>query len=77
MPTNNPFYDGAGPNMDAIWAYGLRNPFRFSFDTATGRMYIGDVGGNETATATEEVHVGVAGANYGWPICEGSAPRKE
>ena len=71
VPTDNPFYDGAGPNMDAIWAYGLRNPFRFSFDTATGRMYIGDVGGNETATATEEVHVGVAGANYGWPICEG------
>ena len=71
VPTDNPFYDGAGPNMDAIWAYGLRNPFRFSFDTATGRMYIGDVGGNETASATEEVHVGVAGANYGWPICEG------
>ena len=61
-----------GPeHADAIWAYGLRNPFRFSFDTATGRMYIGDVGGNETASATEEVHVGVAGANYGWPICEG------
>ena len=71
VPTDNPFYDGTGPNTDAIWAYGLRNPFRFSFDTATGRMYIGDVGGNETASATEEVHLGVAGANYGWPICEG------
>ena len=33
VPTDNPFYDGTGPNADAIWAYGLRNPFRFSFDT--------------------------------------------
>ena len=55
MPTDNPFYDGAGPNADAIWAYGLRNPFRMSIDTVTGRMYIGDVGGNETANSIEEV----------------------
>jgi glucose/arabinose dehydrogenase len=46
IPTDNPFYDGAGPNADAIWALGLRNPYRFSIDPVTGRMYIGDVGNN-------------------------------
>ena len=44
IPTDNPFYDGAGPNRDEIWALGLRNPFRMSIDPVTGRMYIGDVG---------------------------------
>ena len=68
IPANNPFNDGAGPNVDAIWALGLRNPYRFSFDSLTGRMLIGDVGQN----TVEEVNVGVRGANYGWPACEGS-----
>ncbi len=72
IPTDNPFYDGAGPNLDAIWALGLRNPFRFSFDPPTGRMYIGDVGSNSTTSSIEELNLGVAGANYGWPICEGT-----
>src|SRR5262249_49914768 len=72
VPTDNPFYDGNGPNKDAIWAYGLRNPFRMSFDSVSGRLYIGDVGGNDPNTAIEEVNVGTAGANYGWPLCEGS-----
>jgi glucose/arabinose dehydrogenase/chitodextrinase len=71
IPTDNPFYDGAGPNRDAIWAYGLRNPFRMSVDPVTGKMYIGDVGGNDASTAIEEVNLGTAGANYGWPQCEG------
>jgi glucose/arabinose dehydrogenase/PKD repeat protein len=71
VPADNPFYDGAGPNYDAIWALGLRNPYRASYDRPTGRLYIGDVGGNDYSTAQEEVHVGVAGANYGWPVCEG------
>ncbi|MGQ0600333.1 MAG: PQQ-dependent sugar dehydrogenase [Anaerolineales bacterium] len=70
-PADNPFYDGAGPNLDAIWALGLRNPFRFSFDSPTGAMYIGDVGSN-TDTSIEELNRGVAGANYGWPLCEGN-----
>src|SRR5262245_18816903 len=39
VPTDNPFYDGPGPNKDAIWAIGLRNPFRMSIDPVTGRMY--------------------------------------
>lgn len=71
IPTDNPFFDGAGPNIDAIWARGLRNPFRFSFDAPTGRMYIADVGANNDTTSIEEVNVGVAGANYGWPTFEG------
>jgi hypothetical protein len=56
---------GQGP---AIWAYGLRNPWRFSFDRATGQMIIGDVGEG----AWEEVDIGQAGANYGWPCFEGN-----
>ena len=69
MPTDNPFYDGAGPNYDAVWALGLRNPFRFSFDQPTGRMFVGDVGEN----TSEEVNLGAKGANYGWPTCEEAA----
>ena len=68
MPSDNPFNDGAGPNLDAIWVRGLRNPFRFAIDQANGRMIIGDVGEG----TREEVNVGVRGANYGWPMCEGS-----
>lgn len=73
IPTDNPFHDGAGPNLDAIWAVGLRNPFRIHSDQQTGRLYIADVGGNNNSTAVEEINVGAPGANYGWPMCEGSA----
>ncbi|MBI1826092.1 MAG: PQQ-dependent sugar dehydrogenase [Planctomycetes bacterium] len=69
-PTDNPFYDGAGPNWDSIWAYGLRNPFRAYYDPPTGRLYVADVGGNNYDTAYEEVDLGEAGKNYGWPDCE-------
>ena len=73
IPADNPFHDGAGPNRDEIWAYGLRNPFRISIDPVTGIMYIGDVGsGDNRSTAKEELNIGVRGANYGWPICEGA-----
>lgn len=71
IPTDNPFHDGNGPNLDAIWAYGLRNPFRCSFDAVTGRLFVSEVGGNDPAEAIEEINVGMAGANYGWPLCEG------
>lgn len=70
VPTDNPFYDGAGPNYDAIWARGLRNPFRTFYDVPTGKYYIGDVGGNDASTAYEEINLGTPGANYGWPNCE-------
>lgn len=71
IPTDNPFYDGAGPNWDSVWAYGLRNPFRAYFDAPSNRLFVGDVGGNDYSVAKEEVNVGVAGANYGWPNSEG------
>ena len=70
IPTDNPFYDGAGPNYDAIWALGLRNPFRAYYDAPTGRLIIGDVGGNAYSTAIEEIDIGARGANYGWPNVE-------
>ena len=71
VPTDNPFFDGAGPNYDAVWALGLRNPYRAYYDAPTGRLLIGDVGGNVASTAIEELNVGVRGANYGWPNVEG------
>jgi glucose/arabinose dehydrogenase len=76
VPTDNPFYDGTGPNWDSIWALGLRNPYRAYYDAPTSRLIIGDVGGNDYSVAKEEVNLGVVGANYGWPNSEGpcSAP---
>lgn len=71
VPGTNPFVDTAGARSE-IWAYGLRNPWRFSFDADTGELYIADVGQN----AFEEVNVAPAGAggqNYGWPIMEGAS----
>jgi glucose/arabinose dehydrogenase/PKD repeat protein len=71
VPTDNPFYDGNGPNVDSIWARGLRNPYRAYYDAPTGRLYIGDVGGNNASTSKEEIDLGVKGADYGWPDSEG------
>ncbi len=71
IPTSNPFA-GATAGADEIWLYGLRNPWRASFDSATGDLWIGDVGQN----AREEVDVilaGQGGANLGWRIKEGLA----
>ena len=67
IPTDNPFNAASGVNR-AIWALGLRNPFTFAIQPGTGRMFINDVGQN----TTEEINEGIAGANYGWPNCEGS-----
>jgi glucose/arabinose dehydrogenase len=67
IPFDNPFMgQTSGPNQ-AIWAMGLRNPFTFNFHPGNGRMHINDVGQN----SWEEVNLGVAGANYGWPNYEG------
>ena len=71
IPSDNPFVDGTGGNKDQIWAYGLRNPYRMSFDFTTGVHYAGDVGGNDNSTAYEEINVIERGKNYGWPLCEG------
>ena len=70
IPTGNPFAAGGG--APEIWAYGLRNPFRNSFDSATQNLWIGDVGQN----AREEIDLmrpSDAGANFGWRIMEGTA----
>jgi Ca2+-binding RTX toxin-like protein len=69
IPANNPFA-GATPGADEIWLVGLRNPWRMSFDTATGNLWIGDVGQG----AREEIDVipaGVGGLNLGWKFKEG------
>jgi glucose/arabinose dehydrogenase len=73
IPADNPtsFSNIAGSPSGvnrAIWAAGLRNPFTFTFQPGTGRMHINDVGQG----TWEEVNVGTAGANYGWPTCEGA-----
>ncbi len=71
VPPSNPFVGRAG--LDEIWSYGLRNPWRWSFDRATGDLYIADVGQN----AWEEVNVrpgsSAGGENYGWDLYEGNA----
>ncbi|MGB9956353.1 PQQ-dependent sugar dehydrogenase [Haloferax prahovense] len=66
VPADNPFVDRDG-FVDEIYAYGFRNPFRFSFDARTGELYAADVGQNDV----EEVDIVVAGGNYGWREKEG------
>src|SRR5262245_49634488 len=69
IPPDNPFVDVPGVDP-AIWALGLRNPFRISFDHVQNELWIGDVGGNSNESY-EEINRGCAGANYGWPRQEG------
>jgi glucose/arabinose dehydrogenase len=70
VPNDNPFV-GQAPKRPEIWAWALRNPFRFSIDASTGTPWIGDVGEN----SWEEIDRGVKGADYGWPCFEGNASR--
>jgi glucose/arabinose dehydrogenase len=73
IPSGNPFYSTATGNNRAIWALGLRNPFKLDVSRTTGAMFINDVGGNVPEEAQEEINRGVAGANFGWPVHEGVA----
>lgn len=66
VPADNPFVGVAGAQPE-IWAYGLRNPWRFSFDMASGRMIVPDVGQG----LWEEINIVTRGGNYGWNIMEG------
>jgi glucose/arabinose dehydrogenase len=67
IPADNPFVGQRG-FLGEIYAYGFRNPFRFSFDSANGTIFVGDVGQNDI----EEVDIVVAGGNYGWRVKEGT-----
>ncbi len=68
VPSDNPIPPG-NHTLAEIWALGFRNPWRFSFDRATGRLFVGDVGQN----SREEIDIVERGKNYGWNIFEGTA----
>ncbi|RJP49860.1 MAG: hypothetical protein C4583_11670 [Anaerolineaceae bacterium] len=73
IPPTNPYVGSSDPSIkQEIWSYGLRNPWRFSFDRATGDIYIGDVG-QHTQEEVDFQPAGVSGGqNYGWRIMEGN-----
>jgi glucose/arabinose dehydrogenase len=78
VPSSNPFV--GKPGRDEIYSYGLRNPFRFSFDTVTAkqpRIAIGDVGQNKFEELDYTTVGGADGANFGWDAIEGFAPYTE
>src|SRR6185369_4897126 len=70
-PASNPFF-GATPGMDEIWAYGLRNPWRFSFDRTAGDLYIADVGQDRFEEVDFQPVGSAGGQNYGWNVVEGN-----
>lgn len=72
VPPTNPFVTTEGA-LDEIWAYGLRNPWRFSFDRATGDLYVADVGQNQIEEVNFQSASSPGGQNYGWNVMEGDA----
>ncbi len=72
VPKDNPFV--RRPGRDEIWAYGLRNPWRFSFDRPTGTIAIGDVGQDRFEEIDYLPAAKAGGANFGWAAYEGNAP---
>jgi len=72
VPSGNPYVGRGGRNE--IYAYGLRNPWRFSFDSASGRLAIGDVGASSVEEVDYATRAAAKGANFGWPAWEGDQP---
>jgi glucose/arabinose dehydrogenase len=73
VPSTNPFVSESGARGE-IWAYGLRNPWQFSFDRATGDLWIGDVGQNLWEEIDFQPASSAGGENYGWHHMEGTRP---
>ncbi len=71
IPSDNPFV-GRSDARPAIWAYGLRNPWRYSFDRLTGDLWIGDVGQNAWEEIDRQPAGSTGGENYGWNLMEGT-----
>lgn len=71
VPADNPFINEPNARPE-IWAFGLRNPWRFSFDRAGGDLYIADVGQSEYEEVNHQSANSTGGENYGWPILEGT-----
>lgn len=75
VPSDNPFVGAADPGdefLDEIWVLGLRNPWRFSFDTLTGDLFIGDVGQDSREETDYQPATSPGGENYGWKVMEGT-----
>jgi glucose/arabinose dehydrogenase len=70
IPADNPFVGTPGARQE-VWAFGLRNPWRFSFDRASGDLYIGDVGQSSWEEVNIQPAASAGGENYGWNIMEG------
>ena len=67
IPPTNPFYNNPSSGREEIYAWGFRNPWKFSQDNQTGKIYVGDVG----ETSWEEIDILEIGKNYGWKVMEG------
>ena len=72
IPADNPFVGAGGGVREEIWAFGLRNPWRFSFDKLTGDMYIADVGQGSREEINFQPVTSAGGENYGWRCMEGT-----
>ena len=70
IPDDNPFVGADG--LDSIWAYGVRNPWRITFDRSNGNLYIADVGQSRREEVNLELNSDTGGNNYGWDVMEGT-----